>query len=101
MQHIFIQKLSYYPRVTVLKLLISRPFYKFLKTPKGFGICELFLPIFTMLGIETEKCSNGHILNNFKTTRNVCMLSDIFYEKLCFQNNNKKLMRRVSLFLRV
>ena len=90
MQHIFIQKLNYYPRVTVLKLSISRPFYKFVKTPKGFGICGLFLPIFTRLGTETEKCSNRHILNNFKTTRNVCMLSDIFYEKLLFPKQQQK-----------
>ena len=96
MQHIFIQKQNYYAKVTILKLLISRPFYKFLKTPKGFGICGLFLPIFIRLGIETEKCSNRHILNNFKTTRNVCMLSDVFYEKLCFQNNDKRISEKRS-----
>lgn len=94
MQHIFIQKQNYYPKVTILKLLISRLFYKFLKTPKGLGICGLFPAIFIRLGIETEKCSNSHILNNFTATRNVCMLSDVFYEKLCFQNNDKRISEK-------
>lgn len=94
MQHIFIQKQNYYPKVTILKLLSLDRFTNSWRHQKGLGICGLFPAIFIRLGIETEKCSNSHILNNFTATRNVCMLSDVFYEKLCFQNNDKRISEK-------
>lgn len=82
------------------KFLVSGLFLKMIDDPKELLKCRLYLSIFIVLEIQTDKYFQHLLMNSFKITiiNHYINISNIFFRENNCTFQNKKRRRRIPLF---